>query len=70
MVVFHGGTRQENGRIVTAGGRVLGVTACGATMAQAREWAYAGVRAIQFEGAHWRTDIAVQQGVTAKEERQ
>lgn len=70
VVVFHGGTRQENGRIVTAGGRVLGVTACGATMAQARERAYAGVRAIQFEGAHWRTDIAVQEGVTAKEERQ
>jgi phosphoribosylamine--glycine ligase len=70
VIVFHGGTRQENGWIVTAGGRVLGVTACGKTLAQARERAYAGVRAIQFEGAYWRTDIASQRGVTTKEEHQ
>ncbi len=70
VVVFHGGTRQENGHFMAAGGRVLGVTACGATMAQARERAYAGVRVIRFDGAHWRTDIASQRGVMAKEERQ
>jgi phosphoribosylamine--glycine ligase len=43
---------------VTAGGRVLAVTGTGATIAQARERAYAGVGTIHFEGAHWRRDIA------------
>jgi phosphoribosylamine--glycine ligase len=69
VLVFHGGTRQENGRIVTAGGRVLGVTACGGTLAQARERAYTGVRAVQFDGAHWRTDIASAWGTTRKGEQ-
>jgi len=58
ILVFHGGTRQEDGRLVTAGGRVLGVTAIGATTAEARTRAYVGVGAIHFEGAQWRTDIA------------
>lgn len=58
VMVFHGGTRQESGRLVTAGGRVLGVTAVGATIVEARTRAYAGVGAICFEGAQWRTDIA------------
>ena len=58
VLVFHGGTRQEGGHTVTAGGRVLGVTAIGATMAEAHTRAYAGVSAIHFEGAQWRTDIA------------
>ena len=58
VLVFHGGTRQEDGHTVTAGGRVVGVTAVGATMAEARTRAYAGVSAIHFEGAQWRTDIA------------
>ncbi|MBA4364622.1 MAG: phosphoribosylamine--glycine ligase [Coprothermobacter sp.] len=58
VLVFHGGTRQQDGRLVTAGGRVLGVTAIGATMAEARTRAYAGVSTIHFEGAQWRTDIA------------
>jgi phosphoribosylamine--glycine ligase len=69
VTVFHGGTRQENGRILTAGGRVLGVTACGETLAQARERAYVGLQAIRFEGAHWRTDIASAWGVTGEEEQ-
>jgi phosphoribosylamine--glycine ligase len=68
VVVFHGGTRRENDRVMTVGGRVLGITACGATMAQARERAYAGIQSVRFEGAHWRMDIAAQQGVAAKEE--
>lgn len=58
VLVFHGGTRQGDGHTVTAGGRVLGVTGIGATMAEARARAYAGVSAIHFQGAQWRTDIA------------
>jgi phosphoribosylamine--glycine ligase len=57
--VFHAGTsRGSDGRLVTAGGRVLGVTALGETLALARERAYQGVSAITFAGEHHRTDIA------------
>jgi len=70
VLVFHGGTRREGGRFITAGGRVLGVTALGATMAEARDRAYAGVRSIRFEGAHWRTDIAADTTSQGKEEQQ
>jgi len=45
---------------VTSGGRVLGVTAWGADLVGAREAAYAAVRQIRFEGAHYRTDIGAQ----------
>lgn len=56
--VFHAGTRRtEEGRIVTAGGRVLGVTAQAPTLAEARERAYAAVERIHFEGAQFRRDI-------------
>ena len=57
--IFHAGTRRENGKIVTAGGRVLAVTALGKTVAAARELAYKAVRGIDFEGAHFRRDIAL-----------
>ncbi|MGZ5504672.1 MAG: phosphoribosylamine--glycine ligase, partial [Chthoniobacterales bacterium] len=57
--VFHAGTRRENGRIVTAGGRVLAVTALGESIEQARTRAYAAVAQIEFEGAHCRSDIAL-----------
>jgi phosphoribosylamine---glycine ligase len=56
--VFHAGTRLENNRPLTAGGRVLGVTALGSTLAAARDAAYAAVSQIQFEDAHYRRDIA------------
>jgi phosphoribosylamine--glycine ligase len=56
--VFHAGTRVENERIVTAGGRVLGITALGANLAAARDSAYAAVSQIHFENAHFRRDIA------------
>jgi phosphoribosylamine--glycine ligase len=56
--VIHAGTAQVDGRLVTAGGRVLSVTATGADLAAARERAYAGVAAIGFDGAQHRTDIA------------
>jgi phosphoribosylamine--glycine ligase len=55
--VFHAGTRQERGEIITNGGRVLGVTAWAADLASARSCAYAAVESIRFEGAQWRTDI-------------
>jgi phosphoribosylamine--glycine ligase len=56
--IFHAGTRLAgDGRLLTAGGRVLNVSAAGATLAEALARAYAGVRVIQFEGVHYRTDI-------------
>jgi len=55
--VFHAGTALKDGRVVTNGGRVLGVTATGSDVAEARQRAYAAVAAIRFEGAQWRTDI-------------
>jgi phosphoribosylamine--glycine ligase len=55
--VFHAGTRIDAGAVVTAGGRVLGVTASGATLEYAVDNAYRGVHKIAFEGMHYRTDI-------------
>lgn len=55
--VFHAGTTMQHGRIVTAGGRVLCVSALGSDVADAAERAYRGVAAIQFEKAFYRTDI-------------
>jgi phosphoribosylamine--glycine ligase len=56
-MVFHSGTSQKNGKIVTDGGRVLGVTGLGPSVAAAIDNAYAAVREISFEGAHYRKDI-------------
>lgn len=56
--VFHAGTAFAGDQVVTNGGRVLGVTAWAETLAAARDAAYAGVERIQFEGAHFRQDIA------------
>ena len=58
VVVFHAGTEKKDGKLVTAGGRVLGVTAIGATIADAKKAAYEAVGKISFEGAHYRHDIA------------
>jgi phosphoribosylamine--glycine ligase len=57
-MVFHAGTARQGGRLVTAGGRVLGVTGVDTTLAAAREQAYARVRTITFGGASYRSDIA------------
>ena len=57
--VFHAGTRRENGAVLTSGGRVLAVTALGETVAAARALAYEAVGQIQFEGCHYRRDIAL-----------
>ncbi len=58
-VVFHAGTAVKDGAYVTDGGRVLGVTALGTDIQDARKKAYAGVNEIFFEGAHYRTDIGL-----------
>ena len=60
VVVFHAGTRPMGEKIVTAGGRVLGVTAIGDDFHQARERCYAAVEKIQFDGAYYRKDIGAQ----------
>ena len=56
--VLHAGTALVDGDLVTAGGRVLAVTAVGTDLADARAKAYEGVASISFPGAQWRTDIA------------
>ncbi len=58
VVVFHAGTAAKNGNIVTSGGRVLGVTAIGQTIAKAKAKAYEAVDKIKFDGAYCRRDIA------------
>lgn len=57
VTVFHAGTKLNHGTFVTAGGRVLGVTALGNTLEDARTKAYAAVSKIQFDGATFRRDI-------------
>jgi phosphoribosylamine---glycine ligase len=56
--VLHAGTARRNGDVVTAGGRVLNVTALGASPAEARDRAYAAANMISFDGMQMRTDIA------------
>ncbi len=56
--IFHAGTTTAGDEIVTSGGRVLGVTAWGATLREARDAVYAAVDRIRFKGAHYRPDIA------------
>lgn len=57
-LVFHAGTKRDGNEVVTAGGRVLGVTGVGPRWTEACERAYKAVRAISFDGCHFRTDIA------------
>ena len=57
VTVYHAGTALKDGKLVTSGGRVLGVTALGKTLDEALEKAYAGVEKIHFDGAHYRRDI-------------
>jgi phosphoribosylamine--glycine ligase len=56
--VLHAGTAERDGKLVTAGGRVLNVTALGSTPAEARERAYAAADKIEFKGKQLRRDIA------------
>jgi phosphoribosylamine--glycine ligase len=58
VTVFHAGTAfNENGQLVTSGGRVLGVTAMGANIKEAKERANTAIGKIRFEGMHFRRDI-------------
>ncbi|NCD09036.1 MAG: phosphoribosylamine--glycine ligase [Negativicutes bacterium] len=57
-IVFHAGTKEVDGEIVTAGGRVLGITAIGKDIRAAKDKAYAAVEHIKFTDAHYRHDIA------------
>jgi len=58
VVVFHAGTKMDKGKVVTSGGRVLGVTGLGNNIQQAVDTAYQGVRKISFEKMFYRKDIA------------
>jgi phosphoribosylamine--glycine ligase len=58
VVLFHAGTRTEGDSIVTAGGRVLAVSATGDSFGDARTRAYEAASRIRFEGKHVRADIA------------
>jgi phosphoribosylamine---glycine ligase len=62
VTVFHAGTAERRGRVVTAGGRVLAVSALGATAAEARERSYEACSLISFPGMHYRKDIAANLG--------
>jgi phosphoribosylamine--glycine ligase len=57
LFVFHAGTTLEDGRLATAGGRVLCMTALADSVRVAQQRAYEGVAAVRFEGAQWRRDI-------------
>lgn len=57
--VFHAGTAVKDGKLVTNGGRVLGVTATAPTLDEAIQKAYADVKKIHFDKVHYRTDIGV-----------
>jgi len=64
--VFHSGTAERQGRVVTAGGRVLSVSATGSSIAEARGRAYDASERVSFGGMRYRADIAA---LAAKEER-
>lgn len=58
LIVFHAGTREDSeGRILTAGGRVLGITAQAPTMEKTREHVYEAIKKIHFDGMYYRNDI-------------
>ncbi|HHV30023.1 MAG TPA: phosphoribosylamine--glycine ligase [Clostridium sp.] len=59
VVVFHAGTKREDGKYYTAGGRVLGVTAMESNLDEAIKKAYEGVGKIQFQDMHYRKDIGI-----------
>jgi phosphoribosylamine---glycine ligase len=58
-IVFHAGTALRDGELVSAGGRALGVTGLGGSIAEARDKAYAAIELIDFRGAQYRRDVAL-----------
>jgi phosphoribosylamine--glycine ligase len=63
--VLHAGTKRDGDKIVTSGGRVLGVTAAGATLEEALARVYEAAQKIHFAGAHFRNDIGAHASVRA-----
>jgi phosphoribosylamine--glycine ligase len=59
IIVFHAGTKLQDDKVITSGGRVLGITTWDETISKAREKAYKGVKEIYFEDMYYRKDIAV-----------
>jgi phosphoribosylamine--glycine ligase len=59
LVVFHAGSKREGERLLTNGGRVLGVTARGTDLDEARKRAYSGIGRIHWNGMHFRKDIGL-----------
>jgi len=57
IIIFHAGTKSEDGKILTSGGRVLSVTGLGKDIRSAKENAYKAIEKIRFEGMHYRKDI-------------
>lgn len=66
VVVFHAGTKKDGQRILTSGGRVLGVTALGNSIQDAINTAYKAVDKIKFEGMHYRRDIGAKAAIIKK----
>ena len=69
IFVFHAGTRQTGDDLVTAGGRVLGVTGLGSTLGEASRKSLVGAESIQFEGKYFRTDIGWREFARDERER-
>ncbi|HDH97224.1 MAG TPA: phosphoribosylamine--glycine ligase [Proteobacteria bacterium] len=57
VVIFHAGTKRVDGKVLTSGGRVLGVTALGDSLEEAQRRAYSAVEKISWDGVHYRRDI-------------
>ena len=60
IILFHAGTKKEKGKIITAGGRVLAITAKGNTFEEIRDKVYKAADTIEFEGKHYRKDIGLE----------
>jgi phosphoribosylamine--glycine ligase len=58
VIVFHAGTSFNDNKVITSGGRVLGVTALGRDIRDAKNKAYNAIEKIHFKGMHYRKDIA------------
>jgi phosphoribosylamine--glycine ligase len=61
VTVFYAGAKNRDGQVLTDGGRVLTVTATGTTMKEARDRVYRNIPHINFEGCHYRKDIAARE---------
>lgn len=59
IVVFHSGTKMSDGKLVTNGGRVIGITSKANTVSEAADKVYENIKRINFEGMHYRTDIGM-----------